>query len=113
MIDEKRIAEIEARANAANKPPWLTKKTPKDDDGWATCQVIAMVAPGQGIFHQADGGTFVAANQTFMAHARQDVPDLIAALRELQAENERLTADKRCTCWRCMGLDKDPYEEVQ
>lgn len=28
---------------------------------------------------------------------------------KLKEENEKLKGPKACTCWRCMGLDKDPY----
>ena len=38
---------------------------------------------------------------------------LCQVVRKLIAENEKLTNQlhPKCTCWRCMGLDKDPYAE--
>jgi hypothetical protein len=27
-----------------------------------------------------------------------------------EADKAKAIEDKKCTCWRCMGLDKDPYE---
>jgi hypothetical protein len=70
-LTDERIAEIEARAICATKGPWLGKEGAAEGDqifaakgGW-----IAEVSPLQ---HQ---------NVRFIAASRQDVPDLIAALR--------------------------------
>ena len=81
MIDDKEIDAIEKRANAATKGPWT--------------QTIAFISDGDGV-HVATLNVpdiqFAQDNGSFIAHARQDIPALIAAVRELQAKNERLQA---------------------
>jgi hypothetical protein len=81
-LTDERIAEIEARAICATKGPWLGKEGAAEGDqifaakgGW-----IAEVSPLQ---HQ---------NVRFIAASRQDVPDLIAALR---AAREHIAAMRR------------------
>lgn len=70
---------IEARANAAT-PGWREWQgaVVNDED-----DVVAEVA------FPDDLGR---ADLAFIVHARQDVPDLVAEVRRLRAENERLSA---------------------
>jgi ribonuclease HI len=76
-MDKKRIEEIEARANEATPGPWIGDRR----DG--TVKYILYGANGAyvvygnneyGIMHDFD--------EEFIKHSRQDIPDLIAALRE-------------------------------
>ena len=74
-----RLNEIEARANAATKGPWHRYGT------WP----YEVYAP-----REPDGGPYIASmtgddghnesNAEFIAHARTDVPALVAALRAVQ-----------------------------
>ena len=81
MLD---LDAIEARAEAATPGPWMEPRNglglgwtifPKNSKGWsiATC----------------DSGT----DADFIAHARTDIPNLLAALDELEAENKELKLD--------------------
>lgn len=87
MTDEfKRLVEdAEARASKATPGPWETDggrvvvtATPIDDeDAVDVCEVL----------HRGnDAGAFGDHTAQFIAHARQDVPALCAAVRELDAE---------------------------
>jgi len=64
--------------------------------GAMRAQVVAATAPGAGnrIYACPDGGTFPAADQRFIAAARQDVPALAAAVEALAAELARVTAER-------------------
>ncbi|OZE35629.1 MULTISPECIES: hypothetical protein [unclassified Rhodococcus (in: high G+C Gram-positive bacteria)] len=69
------FAEIEARANAASAGPWLAKgmypqEVLGNDDG------LTLVATTHS---SPDGPPF---NTEFIAHAREDIPALLAAVRE-------------------------------
>ena len=73
-MDEKRLAEIEARANAATPGPWEPEHR----------GVV-----GNDVFIVEDcvtaGWDAYRANQAFIATARTDVPDLAAQVRRLTA----------------------------
>ncbi|MBY4381850.1 hypothetical protein HQO24_10370 [Rhodococcus fascians] len=69
------FAAIEARANAASAGPWLAKgmypqEVLANDDG------LTLVATTHS---SPDGPPF---NTEFIAHAREDIPALLAAVRE-------------------------------
>jgi hypothetical protein len=79
-LDDARLAEIKARVEAASKGPWKV------------CEDYSDVLDGDGHqiishFHDGDG--------QFTAHAREDVPALLAEVERLKAErhttNEALT----------------------
>lgn len=91
MLSEKELAEIEARANAATAPPWeyisgciYTPDGPEPEhpdylqsaDGNLTLEIAGLPACG------------CCPNLTFIAHARADVPALIASHR---AQGEEIT----------------------
>ena len=76
-MTSERVAEIRKRLQAANAGPWLTKATPKDEDGWPTCELIAATYKGQNIYATVPGGVYPAANQDFIAHAWEDIRDLL------------------------------------
>ena len=87
MLTEEQLKEIEARANAARPAPWhvevheptLSRMVRSDD-------------------HTLDIGFGYVGNRTeedaeFVAHARTDVPALLAKARRLREENDKVTAD--------------------
>lgn len=75
MITETELDAIEARANAATPGPW-------DEPGFSALD---------------------ACDARFVAHARTDVPRLIAEVRRLQSENARqaLLLDEASATVRC------------
>lgn len=94
-MSEERLREIEARAEAASqerewghsRPDMLSYRSdgrqvsyvyPWGDDGDYPDDRIAVLGPTP------------VEDARFIAHARQDVPTLVAEVRRLQAENERL-----------------------
>lgn len=82
-MDENRLLEIEKRASRATSPPWSTTPSGKTYEGFSLDVLIAATAPGKfnRVYATPTGGHFPAADQDFIVHARQDVPDLVAELR--------------------------------
>jgi hypothetical protein len=91
---------IEARANAATDGPWLgydersdlREENPDVNPMW----VVAHMEP-DGVNWVRDiadigGGEQDEADAEFIAHARTDVPALVAALREARAERDAFLA---------------------
>ncbi|MFB7910156.1 hypothetical protein ACFC1T_27340 [Kitasatospora sp. NPDC056076] len=72
---------IQTRLDAATEGPWTT------DDSEIVAEVIA---PASWVARTDGDGEADRANAEFIAHARQDVPALLARVRQLEAENERL-----------------------
>ena len=66
-----RLKEIEARADAATDGPWMSV------DSYIGVEEAE---------DQAVGETGRDADATFIAHARTDIPDLIAEVKRLQGE---------------------------
>ena len=86
MID---LDEIERRANAATPGPWASRRNRdmRDYEVRAGC-VLAIVSEAASAKH-ATSVRECGRNAAFIAHARTDVPALIARVRELEAECER------------------------
>ncbi|MFE2930667.1 hypothetical protein [Streptomyces sp. NPDC059278] len=86
-----RLAEILARAEAALPGPWCT-------DAWEIYQGTEFEAGAEWIGETARGVASAAdlkqdrATASFVAAARTDVPDLVAAVRLLTAERDALRA---------------------
>lgn len=92
-MTEQRLAEIEARANAATKGNWQQshRRTPSDqfstqvyvDDGEPVASIHWRPMPPDenGVIR-----TEREANAAFIAAARTDVPDLVAEVRRLRSE---------------------------
>lgn len=78
-MDEQRLAEIEARANAAAPAPWseITVNSEQRKYIWAQGYWLATMH---------DAWFPMAPNAEFIAHAREDVPALIAEVRRLRGE---------------------------
>lgn len=82
MSARARLDEMQQRADAATEGPWeIDREFDYDDAEW---NPIIGVGPVAGDFHKHlsddlyDDGS---ANAEFIAHARQDIPALVAALR--------------------------------
>ena len=73
-----RLNEIEARANAATEGPWETEHHYNRLTGEHVVSEIPRVAECMG---NGDGGLDYKEDAEFIAHARTDVPALVAALR--------------------------------
>lgn len=96
-LSAERLAEIAARAGAATPGPWCT-------DAWEIYQG-AKYEPGLSMWiGETCRGTSTPeqdrADAEFIAHARTDVPALLARVAELEAQRERRRA-------RLVALDND------
>jgi hypothetical protein len=93
-MTEAELAAIEARANAAAKGPWVVHV------GW---QVGPAGRPPLATAHQrvVNGRPLYspAINAQFIAHAREDVPALVAEVRLLRA----MLQDRRAELWDTSG----------
>ena len=108
-----RLNEIEARANAATEGPWAPDEyTEVDPDGfYELARVIAPDPDGDdwcaiGVVHTG----ILRPDAEFIAHARTDVPALVAALRavlDLHREGgyEVNGVFYRTECRACMQFD--------
>lgn len=92
-LTDARLKEIEERANAATKGPWVGDETgiearvdesgnPAGEDAQGY-RIIGITHPPLG----PDNDEEAAANGVFIGHARTDIPDLIAALRQERLEH--------------------------
>ena len=83
-MDEARLAEIEARAEAATPGEWVADCVQGIRAVLSGGSRRAMVVPW------ASGELLMQADAAFIAAARADVPALVAEVRRLRAEVERL-----------------------
>ena len=92
MSTTDRLNEIEARANAATEGPWEADKyTELDPDGFY--ELARVIAPDPddeedyaiGVVHVG----ILRNDAAFIAHARTDVPALVAALRAVLEEIDK------------------------
>jgi len=86
VLDNERIAAIEARADAAASGPWRPMLEERDHSSGSSCILTSI----GGI--DLDGASD--ADIEFMAHARQDVPYLISELRRLAGMLQSIHKDK-------------------
>lgn len=100
MLDEKMLAEIKARAEKATPGPWtdgtVNARMERLRDGNIFVGINVKTTSEVAMLYDAD----------FIAHAREDVPALIAAYEELYKRiKENDGACPRCgrTCQNCMG----------
>ena len=85
-MSELNLEEIEARANSASEGPWktVTARYGYDmKDSWA-------VEPDGPSVHNVAHITLGELDAKFIAHAREDVPALIAEVRRLRTQIERV-----------------------
>jgi len=82
---------IEARAKAATPGPWNYEHDTELEKG---CRCGSCLEPidGRMIVESRKHDMVAVADARFIAHAREDVPALIAELRRLREENARLKA---------------------
>lgn len=90
-LSDKDLSDIEARAKSAQTGPWVARKA-TDLEGWPCAFTTGEDDDGNRWVVETDG---VPASQTngataeddarFVAHARQDVPALVAEVRRLRA----------------------------
>ena len=97
MTDE-RLAEIKARADAATPGPWERNNLAgrPEREVFAGDELIGDF--GVGGWEDDEGADRVEINAEFIAHARQDIPDLLAEverLREHVATLEHAYKDSR------------------
>lgn len=88
MTEKPDLNAIEARANAATEGPWGTEPTRSD-------LAVGVVYPDEdSVFWDVGYGITGTrpADAEFIAHARKDVPALVAYARELEAVVERVRA---------------------
>lgn len=81
------IAGIEARANAASPGPWDERRIGRLGNGDGESQHEQLCTPDDigVIMLEHDGSDEGNANAEFIAHARADIPRLIAEVRRLRA----------------------------
>lgn len=79
------IAEMRARCEAATPGPWTDVRPGRDaETGFSKGVIVAAVAPRQGIYADPPGGSYPAADQSFIAHARTDLPRLLDELERMR-----------------------------
>ena len=83
---------IEARCEAATPGPWYHNHDSGEDDGGAWENPTSDVVDGLGS-HLIDAGEL--ADAAFIAHARTDVPALVAELRVARRERDEARAMAR------------------
>ena len=90
-MDQKRIEEIRARCDVATPGPWEHDGMHDEVHGPGYEWVIDEELPDHPDAIPFDQfGHRINPNYVFAAHARQDIPDLLAEVGQLQAENEQL-----------------------
>ena len=82
-VDEQRFSEIEARHYAATPGKWSVTR--------GVVAGLQVAADDRGVCCMYSDAA--EADATFIAHARQDVPDLLLEVRRLQADSRRLSDD--------------------
>ena len=82
-MTESELNEIEERCNKATKGPWKSYIEGRDHESGDSF----IETGGEEIYLS---NPLFDNNQDFIAHSRQDVPRLIAEIRKLKAEIERL-----------------------
>lgn len=83
-MTHERLAEIKARAEAATPGPWHV------NGPYASMDTPTILDDNGGILGRTTHYAWMRENAAFMAAARSDVPDLVAEVERLRAENERL-----------------------
>ena len=85
-MNEEQLRAIELRANAATPGPW--EEVAESGECWLTSQsdetAATYIVPDTALMNQDD--------IEFIAHAREDVPALIAEARRLQAQWAQVVA---------------------
>lgn len=117
-LGETELAEIKAREEAAKPGPWTARPyedcgrlDPERCDGIVDAEGYAIVKTDSGVYPPEQ------ATAEFIAHARTDVPRLIAEVRRLRTEATSLMEHRNAelaemykTAWTALGepADTDP-----
>ncbi|TFW33738.1 hypothetical protein E4O92_05805 [Massilia horti] len=86
-ISEKRLLEIESRANRATPAPWKSYVEGRDHTS-GTSFIMTGTPEQRGGDIELSGATV--ADQDFIASARQDVVDLVNEVRRLRAMQNKV-----------------------
>jgi hypothetical protein len=91
-MTEQELKEIEDRCNAATKGPWTSFIEGRNHESGDNF-IMTGIKDGDDIWSESRGEDIYLtgatnADQDFIAHARQDVPKLIQAVRQLRLEIE-------------------------
>ena len=90
--------QIRARAEAATPGPWTHYHEDGDDDCEFYCPSIdGVTVPG----HRYPTWLIDATNADFIAHARTDIPDLLAAIGRVLALHEQAADSEGVFCEHC------------
>jgi hypothetical protein len=107
---------IETRANRATPGPWhLDKEVDINGEVWWDESPVANTM----YWHHSQPDDMHNFNAAFIAHARTDIPELIAEIRRLRAENETLsefaarTSDEKMLLLRDGSTSAEPFEEIE
>lgn len=84
-LDDKALAEIQARVNAATEGPWNPRERNPD------CQVVAV--PSVGVEGELVADCLKGDDTWFITHARTDIPALCQSLRGARALSRDLAKD--------------------
>lgn len=110
------LAAIEARCAAATPGPWYTVADDEFPDIYALLygannERSGDVFPDGWLASRVVACGDAAGNPSFISHAREDVPALVALVRRLKAENSELRAEQRklqTRLWnKLAGVDVD------
>ena len=80
-MDDKQLKEIEERCNAATLGPWISCVEGRDHDSGSNF-IMTGSRSTRGEDIELTGATI--ADQDFIAHARQDIPQLVEEIRRLK-----------------------------
>jgi hypothetical protein len=88
MITDKQLEEITARCNATTIAPWVSFIEGRDCESGSSF-IMTGIAKGENIWGSTRGEDIYLTGATnadmdFIAHARQDIPMLIAEIKRLQ-----------------------------
>lgn len=100
MLSDERLAEIEARVDAATPGPWQSVyEYPYDSAAAGRIRAFRSSSPDvlmtvheRYVGHQTSDQH--EATATFVAHAREDIPDLLTEVRRLRRENHLLSLSR-------------------
>lgn len=124
-LTAEQLAEIEARANKATPGPWRVKRPASCVDGdpgdrgiasdaglllaeaWELCQDPAVRERAVGLNLPSDD------NAAFIAHARTDIPALLAHVRALEAPVPMLLFCPKCGAQHVDAPDPDGHTSVE
>ena len=87
MADELNLDEMQARCDAATKGPWTFTREATTEENDIPCWVLESALGLPDVLCRYWATSFVGAKDAaFIAHARTDIPALIAEVRRLRRE---------------------------